>query len=82
MGNVAALQLGVDTWLYYQNSDGAIDQYGLRPGPFTTAHTIADGLVTSAHQALTGTPIVATATPVGDSTNEVGVNFLLLMVYG
>jgi hypothetical protein len=82
IGNAAALQLGVSTWLYYQDSAGAIRQYGLTPGPFTTAHTIAGsngGLVVPAGQALVGTPIVVAAIPVGDNTNEVGVNFSLLM---
>jgi hypothetical protein len=81
IGNVAALQLGVDTWLYYQDSTGAIVQDGLTPGPFTTAHTLAvNHLIAPVNEALIGTPIVVTATPVGNSTNEVGVNFSLFMM--
>ncbi|KAF8057466.1 hypothetical protein FPV67DRAFT_1527535 [Lyophyllum atratum] len=77
-GNVAAIQLPgppVQTRLYWQDNTGAIVQYALTNGAFTTGKSISSAVVVvPATDVLRHTPIVATV--IGDASQGLHVFFL------
>ncbi|KAF8054324.1 hypothetical protein FPV67DRAFT_1460906 [Lyophyllum atratum] len=80
LGNVAAVELfgtrAPQTRLVYQDSTGAIVQYGITDGPFTTGKTDfpAGALVPASEPILRGTPIAFTA--IGNADQGFHVYFL------
>jgi len=80
LGNVAAVELfgsrNTQTRLVYQDSTGAIAQYGVVNGPFTTGQTQFSNstLVPASEAILRGTPIALTA--IGNADQGFHVYFL------